>query len=312
MFIPNQSVDVAKARELRKQAKSNGEKLSFFEALTLAQKETNYLEEATQATLYDNFYQTVNAISSSVNNRENKELLFEKTSRKTILFVVLLLIASVLAVVMVPTLDYGAGGDVTATIFLSLFYIPFIAFAIFSDMKPVARIIVTLFLLFHGSLFFRSMPIGDAITSDRSYLIAFIFGIGCILLMSLFIRILPKRTKYGNEMYGRLKGFKNFLETAEKETLEAEVEKNPTYFYDILPYTYALGVSDKWINKFESITMAAPDWYDSSNAFDMHSFGNFMSSTMSSVSAASTSSSDSDSGGGSSGGGSGGGGGGSW
>ena len=129
---------------------------------------------------------------------------------------------------------------------------------------------------------------------------------------------MPKRTKYGNEMLGKLRGFKNFLETAEKEKIEAMVMENPTYFYDILPFTYVLGVSDKWIKKFESIALQAPSWYDSNNAFDVVSFGNFMDSTMSSAqSAMSSSPSSSSSGGGSSGGGfsgggSGGGGGSSW
>ena len=92
--------------------------------------------------------------------------------------------------------------------------------------------------------------------------------------------------------------------------------QDPTYFYNILPYTYVLGVSDKWIKKFESIATQAPTWYDSPNAFDMVVFGSFLNTTMSSAQNVMSSSPSSDSGGssggGSSGGGSGGGGGGSW
>lgn len=36
--------------------------------------------------------------------------------------------------------------------------------------------------------------------------------------------------------------------------------QDPTYFYDILPYTYVLGVSDKWIKQFETIGLQSPDW----------------------------------------------------
>ena len=84
-----------------------------------------------------------------------------------------------------------------------------------------------------------------------------------------------------------------------------------------MPFTYVLGISDKWIEKFESISLQAPSWYDSSNAFDISNFGTFVNSTMSSAksvmsSSPSSGSSGSSSGGGSSGGGSGGGGGGSW
>ena len=121
-------------------------------------------------------------------------------------------------------------------------------------------------------------------------------------------------------MLGKIRGFKTFLETAEKDRLEKMVSKEPTYFYDILPFTYVLGVSSVWIKKFESITLAPPSWYDSSDDFEMVGFTHFMDSTMeeanrvmnSSPVSSSDSSSSSSSGGGSSGGGSGGGGGSSW
>ena len=92
------------------------------------------------------------------------------------------------------------------------------------------------------------------------------------------------------------------------------VLKEPTYFYDILPYTYVLGVSKKWISKFESINLMAPTWYDSPNNFSIDHFNSFMNNTISSANNSMSSSPNSggSSGGGSSGGGSGGGGGGSW
>ena len=148
-------------------------------------------------------------------------------------------------------------------------------------------------------------------------------NIACIsiAIIQFFGSIRRKRTAYGTEILGKIKGFKRFLTTAEKEQLEDLVEQNPEYFYDILPYTYALGVSKKWINQFETMALQAPDWYDSSDSFNVHDFGTFMNKTMTSATAAMSSSPSSggggssgggSSGGGSSGGGSGGGGGGSW
>ena len=136
--------------------------------------------------------------------------------------------------------------------------------------------------------------------------------------MVICLACLPKRTKYGTEMLEKLSGFKNFLKTVEKDKLESLVMDNPNYFYDILPFTYVFNISDKWIKKFESISLQAPSWYDSPDAFNISSFEAFMNSAMTSAQSAmssSPSSSSSDggsSGGGSSGGGSGGGGGGSW
>ena len=39
------------------------------------------------------------------------------------------------------------------------------------------------------------------------------------------------------------------------------VEKNPSYFYNILPYAYVLNVTDKWAKNFEDLTIEPPSWY---------------------------------------------------
>ena len=138
----------------------------------------------------------------------------------------------------------------------------------------------------------------------------YIIGIISIGTMIFFGKVLKKRTPYGNKVLGKVKGFKTFLETAEKDKLEALVNENPTYFYDILPYAYVLDVTDVWMKKFENIALESPDWYSGTRPFNIVTFNSFMNSTMSQAS--SSMSSSSSSGGGSSGGGSGGGGGGSW
>jgi uncharacterized membrane protein len=87
------------------------------------------------------------------------------------------------------------------------------------------------------------------------YLIAYIAN----LFSLLFVLLMKRKTKYGEEVRGKIKGFKHYLEVAEKDQLEGLVEQNPNYFYDILPYAYVLGVSKKWIEKFENIPMPERD-----------------------------------------------------
>lgn len=172
-----------------------------------------------------------------------------------------------------------------------------------------------LFVLLWGGIFGGipwALIVLPALTQNIMYLITYIIGIISIGVLILFTKIMPKRTPYGNEILGKLRGFKRFLETAEKPQLEALVNENPEYFYNILPYTYALGVSEVWMNQFETKAMQAPDWYVGYSAFSIHEFNHFMNDTMTSAQSAMSSSPSSSSGGGSSGGGSGGGGGGSW
>ncbi len=84
---------------------------------------------------------------------------------------------------------------------------------------------------------------------------------GAALVLTILSAFMRKRTEYGNEILGKLLGFKSFLELAEQARLERLVEENPSYFYDIIPFAYVLGVSEAWAKKFEGIAMRPPEWY---------------------------------------------------
>ena len=283
------------------------------------------INEVTSLDLYDNFYITMNKILYNINNRENKNKIFEKSASSKSIFIILMIIVTYCLITVPPILSYGQGDSL---IFALIF--PGLGFTLmfnmlFGDKQTIyvngratnSLILTKVFGLVWGVLF-GGMPwafiVLPTLLQDPIYLVGYIVGVVCVLGMVICLKYLPKRTQYGNEVLGKLRGFKNFLETAEKGKLEAMVVQNPMYFYDILPYTYVLGVSDTWIKKFEAISLQAPGWYDSPNTFDMVSFGAFMNTTMVSAQSvmSSSPSSDSSSGGGSSGGGSGGGGGGSW
>lgn len=279
----------------------------------------NEFTEVTSLDLYDNFYITMNRIMASINNKENKNKIFEKNTLGKSVVIILMIIISLFTIMGLPTLEYGGVPEVGMTLFLTLFYIPFYSVMFMKKIPTAFRLFWGGFTIFHSLMFFITLPITEAIIDNKIYLFGVLFGFVCIVGMIFLFKAMPKRTPYGNEILGRIKGFKNFLETAEKEKLEAMVMENPTYFYDILPYTYVLGISDKWIEKFETIGLQSPDWYCSNNGFNISTFGTFMNSTMKSATKTMSSSPSSSSGGsggssggGSSGGGSGGGGGGSW
>ncbi len=87
------------------------------------------------------------------------------------------------------------------------------------------------------------------------YLIALLANISIFILTLL----MKRKNSYGEQLTAKIRGFKNYIEVAEKNQLEMLVEENPNYFYDILPYAYVLGISKKWIEKFEDIPIPAND-----------------------------------------------------
>lgn len=279
-------------------------------------------DEVRESDLKNTFYLTVTKVINTINNKESRDAIFESKFPIKRALVAIMMIITVIMITARPALDYY--GDDYVSLLLGivppLIGVFWIFAGLFDRRKSVAGKIGGII----GGILFIIIPffvfLWYPLLQDPSYMSAYLVGIICLGIMSIFYYILPKRTQFGNEMLGKISGFKNFLELVEKPKLEAMVMENPSYFYDILPFTYVLGLSDKWIEKFESITIQPPDWYRSDTTFNTIMFGHFISSTMrsSSVAMASRPSSKSSgggggfSGGGFSGGGFGGGGGGSW
>ncbi len=296
--------------KLKEYTGNNETEKEFFDGLF---KKKN---SVTNEDLYDSFYKTIRSIKSKLESKENKNKIFEKSSLSKIIWLALMCIVILLLITVKPIVNTSAGEDLP---FLLAF--PIIGFSVILLVGfRQTNLMIKIFGIVWGALF-GGIPLVVEITpilveEVPQYLTSYIIGLICIAIIIVFAKIMPKRTKYGSTMLGKIKGFKRFLEVAEKEELENLVSENPQYFYYILPYTYALGVSDKWVKQFESIAMQAPNWYTSPNGFSMDSFGRFMSSTMksaqSSMTSAPSSSGGGSSGGGSSGGGSGGGGVSSW
>lgn len=317
LFKGRAILDYKKFKQIKKESKENGEEISVAEAFNMA-TDNNIKNSVTDTDLYNNFYITLGKIKNNLNSKENKKKIFEslasgKTKWLYIMIIALFVIITTRPIIENVTIDENIDPFLALILRLTISSAIFLAIILrWTKQKlRISSIITALiidFLWIAVWIFLIRFSMIESIFSFITYVIAII----SIISIAFFIRVMTKRTAYGNEMLGKLRGFKRFLETAEKSKLETLVEQNPEYFYHILPYTYALGVSDVWISQFETIALQAPKWYSSTGDFNMHSFGKFMTTTMASASTAMSSRPSSSSGGGSSGGGSGGGGGGSW
>ncbi|HSD68360.1 MAG TPA: DUF2207 domain-containing protein, partial [Woeseiaceae bacterium] len=157
------------------------------------------------------------------------------------------------------------------------------------------------------------------------------FVIGIIALMAVtffvFAAIMKRPTGLGRTLLDEMLGFRDYLEIAEKDemNLRNPPEKTPQLFESYLPFALAMGVEQKWAEKFTAVLAAIggpaqggyhPAWYHGS--WDGGNIGSNMSrlsgslDTAISSSATPPGSSSGGGGGGSSGGGGGGGGGGGW
>ena len=109
----------------------------------------------------------------------------------------------------------------------------------------------------------------------------------CIPINIIFTIIMGRKTKYGEKITARVNGFREFLIKVEKEKLEELVLEDSRYFYNILPYSYVLNVSKKWVKKFENIKfpevdMGNFDYNDSSVYYSIYDHVYYPSSSSSS------------------------------
>lgn len=268
-----------------------------------------------KSALKNKFYKTVNKITKIMNCKRNQRMLFfESSMNKNWIFYILAVFSNVLAFYN-PLVESGSSP-------YNAILTPGMLGAVFVSMLRMlfqpGKLINRLYMIVWGIIFFSVwgiMLFQSVLYADLSHQAACVICMIATVVIMFFLNFMPRRTEYGNKILGYIKGFKEFLETAEKDRLEALVEEDPQYFYEILPYTYVLGVSDKWMNKFEEIALEPPTWYHSPHSsFHMASFHRELRQTMKSANATMTSSPGGShgSGGGHSGGGHGGGGGGSW
>lgn len=282
------------------------------------------ITEVTTDSLYNSFYLTKDRILDGVNDKNCSKYKDYFCSSKT-KGIIVLMIYLVYFIITIPVLfTSGIDAIIPALLF------PVVGLTVLIGLLSSKNDTYTkLFGLVWGSLF-AGVPYTLLVIlalNNSMFIKEYIIGLISIGVMIILLFKFSKRTPYGNELLSRIKGFKKYLITAEKDNIELMVSKNPNYFYDILPYAYVLGVSNKWIKKFEFITLENPKWCEMSGDFSVIRFQTFINNSLSSASSSMTSrpnymssgssggssfGSSSSTGGSSSGGGSGGGGGSSW
>lgn len=217
------------------------------------------------------FYKTINRILTHINSKENRFKVQKESSINKKYYILLIIVFTYLAVTIPPVCKYNIYDLVT--VFSLVFLFSIILLTIFENIfLNVTSNSISTKLLYGGVAFiflfilwrFVIYPI---LIIDSFYLIAQYIGLVCILGMLVCLHFLPNTTKYGNEVLGKLRGYKNFL-------LTLGISKDYNEFYDILPFSYVLDMNDEWIKKYKDVNLTAPNWYICSKEFDIKEFDN--------------------------------------
>jgi len=74
--------------------------------------------------------------------------------------------------------------------------------------------------------------------------------------------VMPRRTPSGSQALAHLRGFREYLVTAEREELAA---MTPEYLERNLPYAMVLGVAEEWARRVEGVLSSPPSWFQGSD-----------------------------------------------
>ena len=79
-------------------------------------------------------------------------------------------------------------------------------------------------------------------------------------LAQVALHFLTRRDPDVMHDYGKMRGFKQFLLTAELNRIKLLFDENPDYFSDIIPYCLVMGISKQVEKRFKPLNIAAPEW----------------------------------------------------
>lgn len=298
--------------EKTRYAGNKGIEAMFYSAIL---RSKNGKEYVTKDDLDRYFSRSISNIKKRLECKENSSAVFTPgyLGRRVLLYV--MIVVEFFLISYEPIVDYsGSPGNLMICLF-PILGIAFMCFLIFGDMFLFVKCFALIWGILFSFLPWYSMIL-PAVMLEQRYIITYIIGIACCIILCILTRFMHKRTADGNARYAKIKGFRDFLQTMDQMRLETLEMENAEYFSEILPYIYALNVKKVWTKELEMIPTQIPSWYvGHSKRFPSRRFYRFLNTTSSFVDRTSGSSRghhSSGGGGGSSGGGAGGGGGHAW
>ena len=88
-------------------------------------------------------------------------------------------------------------------------------------------------------------------------------------VLAAFAPLMPRRTWRGAQTLVGVRGFREFLERAEKDRL-ARMPGDTLHRW--LPWAIALGVAERWIFNFEGLKVDAPTWLSGGDSFSLSNY----------------------------------------
>lgn len=208
------------------------------------------------------YYQTAVKQLKEKYKQEKNRIFYKSGDRARVAAALLMVVPAGIGIFLSSVLVQDMSWAIAAIpVSVALFILYLVGMAMYDQKSSMKK---SRFIAANGLIFVLSVVVllgAAGIISWLAGAVAGITSVSCSVVAYFCARQMRRRTPYGNRITGKLLGFRYFIETCELERLEMLAAENPSYFYNILPYAYVFGLSDKWAEKFESIAVEPPEWY---------------------------------------------------
>ncbi len=255
--------------------KSNSITLSEY-VNCISTKKSKSSSELEKTITKDNLYNSFRRVSSNIlpllNNKDEKNKYFEKSSETNQLILVFMLAVILILVTSLPFIEVNKAYllPISVLVSISILYILLGYVDISNNKLPSSKLLLLIIL----SIIIVTIMLLPSFYRNRIYIVAFIISCICIGIILLLYKYMPKRTILGTKHYSKIEGFKKYLSTLEKDEVQKELKDNNNYLYDLLPYAYALDMEKYIIDLIKELDISGPSWYKVKDKFTPVKFKN--------------------------------------
>lgn len=215
--------------------------------------------EITNEDLYKKYISASKQTTSVMNSQEEKGKYFEDKPERIKICLVFAIAIILVLVTALPFIEINnfLYLPISLTFSIMSLYL-LIKFVDSIDLNKKSSKITILILLAIIVLLIILIP---TIQRNRIYLITYFISCSSVAFILFLYKYMPKRTLYGSREYSKIEGFKLFVNDMSKKELDPIIELNENYLYDILPYSYMFGLSDRVLKYLREYKVSKPTWF---------------------------------------------------
>lgn len=109
------------------------------------------------------------------------------------------------------------------------------------------------------------LRISKLLLDSKVNILYLVISFSALLLIAIFLLFYKNRTRIGHLYLQDIWKTQNCILHIRYTQIEQQLQQNPQYYYQLLPYAYALQLDDIWKAKFKPYSLPYPHWFSTTD-----------------------------------------------